>query len=176
VARISYFAYGSNMQRATFVGRRGIAPATAEPARAAGWRLVLDKPPLIPSSHGFANLVADRDGEVFGVLYALSDEDMAHVELTEGVALGNYRRVEIEVVRLAAALRPTRALTLISDERDPQLRPSTLYLARLIAGAEEHGLPAEWIARLRAIPTAPDSPAAAAARRIIDEALARLKR
>src|SRR6266571_8462260 len=39
-----YFAYGSNMQRATLCGRRGIEPLRALAARAAGWRLALDKP------------------------------------------------------------------------------------------------------------------------------------
>jgi len=175
VTRIGYFAYGSNMQRSTFTGRRGIAPAAADAARARGWRLVLDKPPMIPSGHGFANLTADPDAEVFGVLYDLTAEEIAHVELTEGVGLGNYRRVEIEVVRLAANA-PTRAFTLVSDRRDPQLRPSTIYVARLVEGAEEHGLPAEWIAHLRAVPTTPDTAAAAAARRVVDDVLARLKR
>ena len=64
----------------------------------------------------------------------------------------------------------------VSDRRDPQLRPSTIYMALLIEGAEEHGLPAQWIAHLRAIPTAADTAAAAAARRMVDDVLARLKR
>jgi len=173
--RVGYFAYGSNMQRSTFADRRGIAPAAAVAACARGWRLVLDKPPLFPSGHGFANLAADPDAEVCGVLYDLTAEEMAHVELTEGVGVGNYRRVEIEVVRLAGAA-PARAFMLVSDRRDPQLRPSAVYMKRLIEGAGEHGLPAEWIAHLRALPTAPDTTAAAAARAVVDDVLARLKR
>ncbi len=176
MTRVGYFAYGSNMQRSTFAGRRGIAPAAADAARARGWRLVVDKPPLFPSGHGFANLAADADAEVFGVLYDLTADEMAHVELTEGVGLGNYRRVEIEVVRLAGGDAPARAFTLVSDRRDPELRPSTIYMARLIEGAVEHGLPAEWIAHLRAVPTTPDTAAAAAARLMVDEVLARVKR
>jgi hypothetical protein len=176
VTRVRYFAYGSNMQRATLVGRRSIAPAAANAARARGWRLVLDKPPLLATGHGFANLVADSDAEVFGVLYDLDADELAHVELTEGVALGNYRRVEIAVAYVAPAGVSMRTLTLVSDRRDPELRPSAPYMARLIEGAEEHGLPAEWIAYLRAVPTAPDTPAAAAARLVVDGILARLKR
>ena len=175
MTRVGYFAYGSNMQRATFAGRRGIVPAAAAAARVRGWRLVLDKPPMVPTGHGFANLAADPDAEVFGVLYDLSAEELAHVELTEGVTLGNYRQIEVDVVRVATDER-TRAFTLVSDRRDPQLRPSTIYMARLIEGAEEHGLPAQWIAHLRAIPTAADTAAAAAARRMVDDVLARLKR
>jgi hypothetical protein len=47
-----YFAYGSNMQSATLRGRRGVGYARALPARVPGWRLVLDKPPLISVGHG----------------------------------------------------------------------------------------------------------------------------
>jgi len=68
VSTVWYFAYGSNMQIATFRGRRGIAYRRAVPARLAGWRLVLDKPPLVPVGHAFANVVPDPAGAVVGVL------------------------------------------------------------------------------------------------------------
>ena len=45
MAPLWYFAYGSNMETATFRGRRGIAYRQALPARLTGWQLVLDKPP-----------------------------------------------------------------------------------------------------------------------------------
>ena len=171
-----YFAYGSNMQTATFGGRRGITPVSAHTARAPGWRLVLDKPPLLGPAPGFANLVPDAGAEVFGVVYEISADDMAHVELTEGVAIDNYRRVEIDVVALAAGPAALRALTLVSDKRAPGLRPSARYMALLIDGAEEHGLPDEWIALLRSLPTAAESFEAAAARALLDDALAKVRR
>ena len=55
VPRAWYFAYGSNMQTATFRGRRGIEFRRALPARVPGWRLVLDQPPLLPIGEGFAS-------------------------------------------------------------------------------------------------------------------------
>jgi hypothetical protein len=58
--RVWYFAYGSNMETATLRGRRGIEPLCALGARAAGWRLVFDKPPLVPVGEAFANIVPDR--------------------------------------------------------------------------------------------------------------------
>src|SRR6185436_7651685 len=80
-----YFAYGSNMQPATFAGRRGIAAARALPARLAGWQLVFDKPPLLPMGQGMGNVVVAVGAEVFGVAYAITGDDLAHVDLTEGV-------------------------------------------------------------------------------------------
>ena len=96
MAPVRYFAYGSNMQTATFAGRRGIVPASACAARTRGWRLVLDKPPFFVPGPSFANLVPDADGEVFGVLYGISADDFAHVELTEGVSVDNYTRAMID--------------------------------------------------------------------------------
>ena len=61
-----YFAYGSNMQAATFRGRRGVMPRQAAAAKAVGWRLVLDKPPLLSMGHSFANVVRDPGAMVWG--------------------------------------------------------------------------------------------------------------
>ena len=173
--RVWYFAYGSNMQPATFAGRRGIAPSRALAARAPGWRLVLDKTPLIPIGESFATLLPAPAAEVFGVLYELGHDDLAHVDLTEGVLIGNYERVEIAIVPLVAA-GPSRAFTLISDKRSADLRPSDRYMALLIEGAEVHGLPPEWIAMLRAVPTCTSSPEVLAGRRVLDAGLAGMRR
>ena len=82
--RVWYFAYGSNMQGATLRGRRGISWLQALPARVAGWRFVCDKPPLVPSmGESFANLVPEPGAEVWGVLFELDADDLAHVELTD---------------------------------------------------------------------------------------------
>lgn len=165
---VFYFAYGSNMQRATFSGRRAVRPLAAAPARVSGWRLVVDKPPLLPMRQSFANLVPDAAAVVYGVLYELTEEDYAHVELTEAVPFGNYRRVDVEAWELAGAAAPRPAYTLASDRRDPELRPSVRYVGLMIEGALEHGLPAEWIDHLRAIPAVPDSLEDLALRRQLD--------
>ena len=168
-----YFAYGSNMQTATLRGRRGIAYRRALPGRAAGWRLVVDKPPLLPIGEAFANMVPDPASAVVGVLYEINAADLEHVELTEGVRIGNYRRVDVAVAPLVPPPGEVLAATLVSDARDPSLRPSDRYMACLVAGAEEHGLPAEWIALLRAVPCGPESADAARLRPLLDEAIRR---
>ncbi len=90
-----YFAYGSNMQTATLCGRRGITVARALPARLADWRLVFDKPSLLPGGHGFANIVPEPAAAVLGVLYEVDESDLAHIELTEGVLINNYAAVTV---------------------------------------------------------------------------------
>lgn len=172
-----YFAYGSNMESATLRGRRGIAFARAVPVRAAGWRVVFDKPPLFPIGEGFANIVPDPDATALGVAFAVRDDELAHIELSEGVLLGNYQRVELVVEPLApCAGGPRVALSLASDRRDPSLHPSTRYMELLVAGALEHGLPAEYVEALRSVPAVTPSAAARALRPLVDAAMRRRSR
>jgi cation transport regulator ChaC len=166
-----YFAYGSNMQPATFAGRRGIVAHGAVPARLTGWRLVFDKPSLLPGLHGMANIVESADADVLGVAYAITRDDLAHVDLTEGVLIGNYRRVAVRVTTLDGSASELDAFTLTSDRRDASLLPSRRYLDILVEGAEAHGLPSEYVAWLRACPGVDESPQAAEARAFIDRAL-----
>ena len=167
-----YFAYGSNMQPATLRGRRGVAWTRAVAARVRGWRVVFDKPPLVPMPHAFANLVPDGGAESFGVAFEVRVEDLAHIELTEGVLVGNYAPVVVPVEPLAPVDGfPGEAFSLTSDRRDPSLAPSTRYMAMVIEGALEHGLPAPWVAMLRAVRCEPEHPAVQAMRAVIDEAM-----
>ena len=168
-----YFAYGSNMQSATLRGRRGVAYARALPVRLPGWRLVFDKPPLLSVGHGFANIVPDATAEALGVAFELSHADLDHVELTEGVRIGNYDAVEVEAWTLGAGGESLRARSLSSPRRDGSLRPSRRYMALLIEGALEHGLPPDYVAALRAVPAVEESPEAAALRPLIDRAMRR---
>lgn len=175
IERVWYFAYGSNMQPATFAGRRGISPSQAVTARVRDWRLALDQTPLIPIGESFANLRPEPGAEAYGVAYEITVEDLAHVDLTEGVLIGNYERIEIAIEPLAAD-GPTRAFTLTSEKQSPELIPSDRYMALLIEGAELHGLPSAWIAMLRAVPTCAQSADAIAGRRLVDAALAAARR
>ena len=171
-----YFAYGSNMQRATFTGRRGIEPRRAVAARVDGWRIVFDKPTVLPSRHGVANLVRADAEPVLGVLYEITADDLAHVHLTEGVLIGSYERLTIEATPLDDGAAPVAAHTLFSSRRAATLAPSRSYMALLIEGALEHGLPAWYVDRLRAVPAAEDSAEDLALRAQVDEALRAMRR
>jgi cation transport regulator ChaC len=168
-----YFAYGSNMQSATLRGRRGIQFLRAVPARAAGWRLVFDKPPLVPIGEAFANIIPDAATHVLGVAYEVSEKDMQYIELTEGVLLGNYDRVSVPVEPLSQPTAPLTAFSLTSDHRDSNLQPSTHYMELVISGATEHGLPAEYIKCLRGVAARPPTSEALRFRALMDEFLRR---
>jgi hypothetical protein len=169
-----YFAYGSNMQRATFRGRRGIEPRQASAGRLDGWRIVFDKPPLIPIGESFANLVAEPGAAVFGVLYEITADEIAHVDLTEGVLIGNYERIPVSVFPLTGERgMPVAASTLVSHRRQAALQPSQRYMELLIQGALEHALPEDYVAYLRAVEARPSSTRATLLRPLIDAAMRR---
>jgi gamma-glutamylcyclotransferase len=176
VSHAWYFAYGSNMQTATFCGRRGITFVRAMPARVAGWRLVLDKPGLLAMGEGFANLVPDESGAVIGVAYLVTSEDFETIDLTEGVLIGNYQRRAVQAVPLDGDTPPFDVFTLVSERRDESLRPSTRYMALLIEGAIEHGLPAEYIEFLRSISAEPPTRTAQALQPLVEQGLALLRK
>ncbi len=172
-----YFAYGSNMQSDTLRGRRGIGYRRAIGVRAPGWRVVFDKPPLFPIGEAFANIVAEPGTAALGVAFEVSADELAHVELSEGVTLGNYHRVLLEVEPLAPVPDPPRtAVSLTSERRDPTLRPSTRYMALVVAGAHEHGLPPEYVDELRAVPANQPTEVALAFRPLLDAGLRRWRR
>jgi cation transport regulator ChaC len=177
VTTLWYFAYGSNMATSTLCGRREVSYRRALAARVPGWRLVLDKPPLLPVKTSFANIVADPEAEVLGVLYEVSAEDFDHIELTEGVRIGNYDRVEVRAWLLSRPDDPPlSAFSLTSGRRDQSLRPSERYMQLLVSGATEHGLPEDYVEYLRRIPAGPEDEETAKLRPLIDEGLRRLRR
>jgi gamma-glutamylcyclotransferase len=169
-----YFAYGSNMQSDTLRGRRGVTFRRALPVRAPGWRVVFDKPPLFSIGEAFANIVPEPDATALGVAFEVGADDLAQIERSEGVSFGNYRRVELAVDPLAPCDdAPASAMSLASERRDPSLLPSTRYMALVIAGALEHGLPAEYLDTLRAIPAGEQTAMARALRPLVDAAMQR---
>lgn len=176
--RTWYFAYGSNLHVDIFRGRRGIVHHRAVPGRLPGWRLVFDKPPLFPIGESFANLVEDAAASALGVLYEIDAAELHHIDLTEGVPIGNYSRIEVVVATLgshADLASAVAAHTLVSERRDASLFPSHRYMELVIEGARVHGLPEEHISALRQVPSRPSTAEALAVQQQIDDLLRRLR-
>jgi cation transport regulator ChaC len=148
-----YFAYGSNLDPGTFLGRRRMRPLRAEVSRLDDWALCFDLP-VGPGERGVGN-VRPRPGErVWGVAYELEASQASRLDLSEGVHRGAYQRA---CVRLETSRGESlAAFTYHSSRGLPGRKPSRRYLGLLLAGARHHGLPADWMAALRALPLAVD--------------------
>jgi cation transport regulator ChaC len=148
-----YFAYGSNMCAAIFRQRRGMRPRAARVAWLDGHQLCFDIP-VGPGSRGVANLALDPAARVCGVAYLLEADALDRLDRSEGVHLGLYRRLPVDLrldgeERLAAF---TYQSSLITTGR----MPSPRYMGLLLDGATEHGLPPEYVQFLRAFELAID--------------------
>jgi cation transport regulator ChaC len=140
-----YFAYGSNMSPAIFVERRGIRPLAARRGWLDGYRLSFDLP-IGPGERGCANIAPATGERVAGVVYRIGHQAAEHLDRTEGVPAGVYRRIAVEVCVDEGG--PVAAFTYRSARGRPGRKPSARYLGLLLAGARAHGLPADYVAWL----------------------------
>lgn len=148
-----YFAYGSNLDPRTFLGRRRMRPHGTRRALLEGWRLVFDLR-VGDGERAVANLAPDPEARVQGVAYGIGRIQAAWLDRTEGVPGGAYRRVGV-LLRGddGAALE---AFTYVSERRTRGRKPSERYMNLLLRGARHHGLPEDYVAWLRGIELAVD--------------------
>lgn len=140
-----YFAYGSNMGAAQMRDR---CPENCllGPAELDGYRWIVN-------ARGYANIVADEQGTVVGLLYLLSSSDEESLDGFEGVAQGNYRKVQLAVRRGGERVMALVYIDPVEAEGVPRLE----YIGRINAALRDADLPAAYIAGVvrRFIPADP---------------------
>jgi phage replication-related protein YjqB (UPF0714/DUF867 family) len=132
----SYFAYGSNLCVAQMARR---CPDAVNPRPA----ILADHDWLI-NQRGVATVEPFTGTHVHGVMWQLSDRDLATLDSAEGVPV-RYRRDRLTVHTHDG---PTQTWVYI-DRRVQPGAPRPGYLERIIAGAIHHGLPHRWVEFLR---------------------------
>jgi cation transport regulator ChaC len=165
--RLWYFAYGSNLDPDTFVGRRRMRPSEARCASLEGWELVFDLP-VGPGERAVANLRPSPGTRAHGVAYAIDAAQAARLDGTEGVDRGYY--VRTAVVLEDDRRRALEAFTYTSPHGIAGRKPSRRYLGLLLRGARHHGLPEPWVLWLRALEVARDERLAAQLELPLEEA------
>lgn len=134
--RHSYFAYGSNLCVQQMAQR---CPDATNPRRA-----VLADHDWLINQRGVATVEPLHGTTVHGVVWDLTDLDLAALDSAEGVPV-RYRRDELTVQTQDG---PSKAWVYI-DHRVDLGPPRPGYLERIIDGALHHRLPAHWIGFLR---------------------------
>ncbi|MGE0215375.1 poly-gamma-glutamate hydrolase family protein [Mycolicibacterium sp.] len=132
LARHLYFAYGSNLSVAQMALR---CPDATDPRPA----MLPDHDWLI-NQRGVATVEPLAGGEVHGVLWQVSDHDLATLDSAEGVPV-RYRRDRLQVHTVGG---PSPAWVYIDHRVEPG-PPRPGYLERILDGARHHGLPHRWI-------------------------------
>lgn len=133
--RHAYFAYGSNLCVEQMARR---CPGAADPRPA-----VLPDHDWLINERGVATLEPFPGGSVHGVVWTITDEDLAALDSAEGVP-DRYRRDRFTVHTDAG---PVPAWLYIDHRIEPG-PPRPGYLERIIDGALHHGLPSSWVAFL----------------------------
>lgn len=138
-----YFAYGSNMSTAKFIGSRGIHPLDIARVWLPGWILTLEIPGLPYSEPAFTSVRPVTDTlevgapSVIGVAYLITLEQHKRVIASEG---GGAAYADIWVDALPVADKDAtktgqrlKVRTLGSAiTRSPPARPSSRYMVRQI--------------------------------------------
>lgn len=139
-----YFAYGSNMSLRYLGNVRGVRPVGSWAAELAGHEVAFLGPGLNGLEPAFAYLRAREGALAYGVLHRLSREDLERIKASEG-ARYEWSRLPVQL----ADGRQLLAHTLVRTTPGTPGTPSRRYLGILIEGAEENGLPAPYVSRLR---------------------------
>ena len=134
--RQPYFAYGSNLCVSQMALR---CPDAVDPRPA-----VLSDHDWLINQRGVATVEPFNGNQVHGVVWQLSDHDLATLDSAEGVPV-RYRRDRLTVHTTHG---PEPAWAYI-DHRVTPGPPRPGYLERIIDGALHHGLPRGWVDFLR---------------------------
>jgi cation transport regulator ChaC len=148
-----YFGYGSNLNHAIFVQRRGMQPMAVRPGRLDDYALRFNLP-VGPGERAVANVEPEAGAQTWGVAYLLRPEECERLDRSEGVHAGLYERISVDIV--TDGDERLTAFTYRSSRITAGRKPSARYLGLIIDGARAHALPAEWIALLEAFELAVD--------------------
>jgi hypothetical protein len=128
-------------------------PLDTRVAELLGFELRFDLP-VGPGERGVANVAPRAGDSVWGVAYLLTHSDADRLDRTEGVQHGAYARLGVELLDSVRAVVP--AFTYHSGRGAAGRKPSRRYLGLILTGARHHGLPTDWVSRLRALELAVD--------------------
>src|SRR5262245_17674772 len=103
-------------------------------ARLPGYRFVIARA-------GYASLEPDPAADVHGVIWRLTPQDIAELDVFEGVPEGLYRKAVFSI-------DGGPALVYVPSDR-ARGKPEAAYLEGVIAAARRHGLPEDYIRELK---------------------------
>lgn len=141
--KVWYFAFGANMHDSAFRERRGMQPLAWRVGRVPGYRLRFNLEGRPRGKAAPANIFADANGEVWGVLYQITRAGLAHLDSTEGVPGRRYRHLWVEAETPGQGA--VTAVTYIAEGKETDGNPSLRYITLLREGARAHGLPEAYL-------------------------------
>jgi len=140
------FAYGSNMSSLRLRARTPSARPIGI-AQLAGHRLMWHKAGRDGSAKCDAFATGDARDVVWGVLYRIDLVERPQLDLAEGLGQG----YDHKTVSVRAAAGWVSAGLYQATHIDSNLQPFDWYLAYVLRGAQEHGLPDSYLQQLAGV-------------------------
>ena len=150
---VRYFAYGSVLSKrhvGEWAAEHGVDArlfARGVPAVLRGYTLVFDVESRFWGGR-VANLRADPQGQVHGVLFDIPLPAKDAVLRKEGVPTGLSQELDVTVSAEGKDVA-AKAFVARPEKRGEAGPPSGRLIGTLIEGAQERGLPESWLAELR---------------------------
>lgn len=150
--RLRYFAYGSNMSVPRLAARIGPLSSLGV-ARLPGHRLCFRKVSHDGSAKCDVRSTDQAAHQVLGVLFEIEPDARPVLDRYEGLGQGyEVKQVEVQL----DDGRRLQAFTYYATRVDEGLLPYDWYKTHVLRGALENGLPADYVAAIRAVPTVCD--------------------
>ena len=142
--KILYLGYGSNMSE---VYMKAYAPSLeyVMNARLPNYEIQFRKYSTNMKG-GISSIIEKPGGMVYAVLYWISKKEMEALDILEDVPLGIYKRETFQVLG-DDGIWYAADLYRVANPKGPYT-PSKQYLDIMVAGAKEHNINKDWIARL----------------------------
>ncbi len=157
---ILHLAYGSNMSPSQLAGRIGplpsplpsLTPSLANPTRVrlANYRLAFNKQSQRSPENGFANIMPEAGAVVWGVMFAITAEQLSQLDDYEGVASGHYHHETVVVLDDEDNQHSVIAYVANDDRVVEGLTPTQTYLQTVLEGAKQGGLPESYLDQILA--------------------------
>lgn len=147
---VVYFAYRSNMST-TRLRERMPSCKPLGIATLLGYELRFHKRSKDNSGKCNAYATDDPDDSVVGVLFSFDPKERLKLDKAEGVGNG-YDHANVTVVNDKGRRRKVLTYVATADYIDDALQPFDWYMDFVLAGAEEHALPDEFIRSVAPIP------------------------
>ncbi len=149
-----YFAYGANMfSRRLHESNRAPSAVAIDIGFVQGRRFSFGKVSRDGSGKCDLEATGNLKDQAYGVLFKINKGEKPSLDDAEGLGIG-YSEANIQVVTSTGVYT---ALTYVASYREASLLPYQWYKASVVAGAAEHGLPAEYIEWLRTFEAQPDA-------------------
>jgi hypothetical protein len=133
---ILYFAYASNLKQDLFEERLGHSAEFRGVGILPRYGFRFNHP--MEDGTARANIVSSPNEQVYGVLYAISEEDLKHFLQSEP----GYEYKEMTIYTSKGTVK---AGTFLSPENKSNIFPSETYLAYIVDGGRNFKLPNEYL-------------------------------